>query len=133
MKKVTFSTVQSVTKNRPGIVTIGLKTAIGTADEAMCSVGIVKYTVGEYVAIALNSTVVGKYNTRSAAGHALARYAEGRTKRVYKAPEQTYSTVAAAAVLLGKGASTIRRWAKAGKLASKLSADGTLLVAAKKA
>lgn len=138
MKKVTFHTVQSITKNRPGIATIGLKTNMGTENEAICSVGVVEYVNStEYDAIAICGTVIGSYDTRSGAGHALARYAEGRTKRVTrlaeavcKAPEQKYFSVAVAAQTLGKGVSTIRRWVKAGKLASKLAADGTLLVAA---
>ncbi len=131
MKKVTFHTVQSITKNRPGIATIGLKTAMGTENEAICSVGVVEYANStEYDAIAICGTVIGTYDTRSGAGHALARHAEGRTKRMCKAPEQEYFSVAAAAQALGKGVSTIRRWAKAGKLASKQAADGTLLVGA---
>ena len=130
MQKVIFNTVQSVTKTQNGIVTIGLKTDIGTADEATQTVGVVNYAKGgTFEAITLAGDVLGMHDTRSAAGHALARFVQGKVKQIRRTDEVKFVTVAAAAKLLGKGASTIRRHAKANTIASKI-VDGVLMVAA---
>ena len=130
MQKVTFDTVQPVTKTQNGIVTIGLKTDIGTSDEAMQPVGVVNYAKGgAFEAVTLAGDVLGMHDTRSAAGHALARFVQGKVKQVRRTDEMKFVTVAAAAKLLGKGVSTIRRHVKANKIASK-TVDGVLMVAA---